>query len=285
MIASRGWLLKGRSETALKVAQGYHAVADETQWKARWRFTELIEARDLWLAMLGRRKHLVKAVRRDGLPPVMDRLVLLGMHWGPSVLALELFRDAGLAPRFVYRRVPAEVVWIAPFYFLYLKLLVAYIRRACDGRDIPVPGARSELVSALDEPGTPVILLDAPITSEGRSMRQRVLHREAEFYRDGLELLATHRARCVLYTLGLDDEGVNTLRCGEVFEPASAEDLLENYAEMMSQCLARDSAQWRLWHAAGQLFRGPADAAPASGGIAGSHKDALPVATRTPPAA
>jgi len=273
------------------VAQAYLAVADEAQWKARWRHTELFEARDLWLVMLGRRKALMNVVCPDGLPAVMDRLVLLGMHWGPSVLALQFFRDAGLAPRFVYRKVPVEIRWIAPFYYLYLKLLVVYIRRACGGRDIPVPGARSELVNALDEPGSPVILLDAPITAEGRSMRQRVLHLEAEFYRDGLELLAAHRAHCVLYTLGLDDKGTNTLRCSEVFQPDSAEDLLEKYCEMMSQCLAADSAQWRLWHAAGQLFRSQVDAEPgvtepplAEPSLTEPAELPQPVATRTPPA-
>ena len=238
------------------MAQRFVAVEDEARWKSRWRLVELVEARDLWLALLGRRKVLTRAVHQHGMPRATDRLVLLGMHWGPSVLALALFRDAGLDPRFVYRKVPGEIARVAPFHYLYLKLLVAYIRRMCAGRDISVPGARKVLHNALGERGTPVVLLDAPITSTGHSVWGRVLDQKTEFYRDGPELLVEGQARCVLYTLGLAPDGTNVLTCSEPFQPGSAEQLLQRYAEWMTQCLTTDSAQWRLWHAAQQLFRG-----------------------------
>ncbi|MGH8034644.1 MAG: hypothetical protein ACREO9_05415, partial [Lysobacterales bacterium] len=233
-IAQRAWLLKARSEAAVQVAREHLAVDDEAQWKTRWRLTELFEARDLWFSMLGRSKVLTGSVRKEGMPVAMDRLVLLGMHWGPSVLALQLFRDAGLAPRFVYRKVALDILWRTPFHYLYLKLLVAYIRRICAGRDITVPGARSELIVALNEPGTPVVLLDAPITTKGHFIRGKVVGLEADFYRDGLDLLVAGQARCVLFVLGMDPGGNNVLSCKEAFQPGSAEHLLERYTEMMT---------------------------------------------------
>ncbi|MGH8035049.1 MAG: hypothetical protein ACREO9_07485, partial [Lysobacterales bacterium] len=78
------------------------------------------------------------------------------------------------------------------------------------------------------------------------------------------DLLVAGQARCVLFVLGMDPGGNNVLSCKEAFQPGSAEHLLERYTEMMTQYLVNDSAQWRLWHAAGQLFRYSPDNDPAS---------------------
>jgi len=273
-VSQRGWLLNARSDAALRAALEYIEVPDQASWKQRWRLAEMFEARDLWLCMLGRGQALTKRVRVHGIPLAADRLVMLGMHWGPSVLALRMFHQAGLAPRFVYRAVPAELLRAAPFHYAYLTLLVAYIRRVCRQRDIRVPGARKELTQALAEPGTPVILLDAPITRDGRALRGQILDQDADFFRDGLELLTTARARCVLYAMGMDENGANVLTCSNAFEPESPEALLQRYTAMMSRCLAGDSAQWRLWHAAGQLFRGPTEKTEAAGQTATTGQDA-----------
>jgi len=271
--AQRGWLLHARSEAALRAARRYLEVTDEEDWKARWRLVELMEARDLWLSMLGRRRAVSRGVRALGLPEADDSLVLIGMHWGPSVLALQLFRDAGLRPRFVYRQPAAQKRTAAPFSYVYLRLLVAYIRRNCDGNDIAVPGARKELETATSRPGSPVILLDAPITHTARSTRTPVGSLEADFNRDAPELLVEGKARCVLYALGLDESGHLVLECEPGFVPRSAEELMEAFASLMSRYIARDSAQWRLWHAAEQLFRTPAGAghAASAGPVASAH--------------
>ncbi len=257
-IAGKGWLLQARSSASLALAQRFVSVADAHNWKVRWRLTELMEARDLWFSMLGRRKALLRGVRQTGVPQVADRLVLIGMHWGPSVLALQLFRAAGLAPRFVHRTVRPEVMRASPFYYFYLRLLVAYIHRICEGREITVPGARRELEAAQSEAGSPVILLDAPITQSAQPISITVGRLRAELNADGPKLLVNGKALCVLYSMGLDESGTNVLNCAEPFVPGSVDQLLQRFADLMSQHLTQDSAQWRLWHAADQLFRQPA---------------------------
>jgi hypothetical protein len=264
-IARRGWLLEARSAAALAMAQRFVPVANEHRWKVRWRLTELIEPRDLWFSMLGRGKVLARAVRQQGMPELADNLVLIGMHWGPSVLALQLFYDAGHAPRFVYRQVNHEIRRSTPIHYLYLRLLVAYIRRVCAGREIVVPGARRELETAQREPGSPVILLDAPTTRSGRSIKLKVGNLEAEFNRDGAEQLVAGKSHCVLYSLGMDDSGANVLNCSEPFAPDSAEQLMQRFAGLMFRSIGKDSAQWRLWHAADQLFRKPSAGAKTPG--------------------
>jgi hypothetical protein len=239
------------------MAQRFVPVVNEHRWKVRWRLTELIEPRDLWFSMLGRGKVLARAVRQQGMPALADNLVLIGMHWGPSVLALQLFYDAGHAPRFVYRSVSPEIRRSTPFHYLYLRLLVAYIRRICAGHDIVVPGARRELETAQREPGSPVILLDAPTTRSARSIKVKVGNLEAEFSRDGAEQLVAGKSLCVLYSLGMDDSGANVLNCGAPFVPDSAEQLMQRFADLLFRSIGKDSAQWRLWHAADQLFRNP----------------------------
>jgi hypothetical protein len=254
-ISQRAWLLKARSAGALDSARHYVQVTDQATWKARWRLVELTEARDLWFFMAGRHKATLRRVRQQGVPQVMKRLVLIGMHWGPSVLALQLFRDGGLAPRFVYRKISADIRRAAPFHYLYLCLLVRYIRSVCVGRDIAVPGALKQLEAAAAETGTPVILLDAPTTRPDRSILTTVGDLVAEFNSDGPEWLVTGNSAVVLYSLGFNVAGARELRCSEPFTPESTRALMQQFGDFMAQHLADDSAQWRLWHAADQLFR------------------------------
>lgn len=254
-IARRAWLLAARSAAALDSALRFVEVKDEARWKARWRLVELAEARDLWFFMAGRRKAPLRSVCQQGMPPVTNRLVLIGMHWGPSVLALQLFRDAGLAPRFVYRKVSPDIRRAAPFHYLYLRLLVRYIRTVCAGRDITVPGALKQLEAAATEPGTPVILLDAPTTRPDRSVKAQVGDLVAEFSSDGPEWLVTGKSTVVLYSLGFNTAGASELRCSKPARPESIRALMLQFGHFMGQHLEEDSAQWRLWHAADQLFR------------------------------
>jgi hypothetical protein len=260
-IAQRAWLLKTRSLAALASAQRFIPVQDEAGWKARWRLVELTEARDSWFFMAGRRRKLLSSVRQQGMPVATDRLVLIGMHWGPSILALPLFRDAGLAPRFVYRQVGPDIRRAAPFNYLYLCMQVRFIRSVCAGRDITVPGALKQLEAAAAEPGTPVILLDAPTTRPDRSILTAVGDLVVEFNSDGPEWLVTGNSTVVLYSLGFNAAGVRELRCSEPFTPESTQALMQQFSHFMAQHLADDSAQWRLWHAADQLFRNPGNEA------------------------
>ncbi len=259
-VARRGWLLQSRSELALLQAQRFISIDDTKRWRQHWRLVEMMEARDLWLAVAGRSASISKRIKVHSLPSAQVGLVLLGMHYGPTAIVLRIFQQAGLGPRFVYRGIGAELRRLVPFQWLYSKLNVRYIRQSCSGREIAVPGARSKLETALKEAGTPVILLDAPVTRGGQSIHARVLGLDTEFSGEGPQLLVEGQARCVHYWLEVDENGERELHFGpapvnQIGQPHTAEQLVQDYAGLMSARLTANSAHWRLWHAADQLFR------------------------------
>ena len=255
LIAKRGWLLESRSELALQQARHFVAIADANCWKCSWRLVEMMEARDLWLCVVGRWGSISRRIRIHNMPKARIGLVLLGMHYGPTAIVLNILQKEGLGPRFVYRGIDRELRRLVPFQWLYSKLNVKYIRQSCQGRDISVPGARSKLQAALGETGTPVILLDAPVYREGQSIHSEVLGLDAEFSGEGPALLAESGASCVHYWLELKDSGERELYFGPPGQPRSAEQLVADFADLMSRKLSDNSAHWRLWHAADQLFR------------------------------
>jgi len=255
MVARRGWLLQSRSELALQQAQKFIVVTDTVAWQRSWRLVEMMEARDLWLAVAGRSNSISRRIHLHNLPQARTGLVLLGLHYGPTAIVLKILQQAGLGPRFVYRGADAELRRLVPFQWLYSKLNVTYIKRTCRGRDITVPGARGKLEAALKEPGTPVILLDAPVTREGRSIHAEVLGLRTEFSGEGPALLAANAASCVHYWLDVNENGEREFHFSPSAQARSAEQLIEEFAALLSRKLQDNSAHWRLWHAADQLFR------------------------------
>ena len=243
---------------ALQAATPYVDIAEGEAWKYRWRLAELSDARDMWYCLLGRSGALSAHLQCGGLPAPETGLVLVGAHWGTGLRALVAFRQARLQPRFVYRKVERAILRAAPFQYLYLKGLVVCIDRLSAGRAIEVPGARRAFQAALTEPGSPVILLDAPALNPGVSMCASVLDRQAEFNRNGAAVLAEGGARCVFYSSGVSASGEAELECTTAASCNNAERLMQDYGAFLTRLLHRDSAQWRLWHAAPQFFRDPA---------------------------
>lgn len=254
--AGKGWVLATRSRLASETAAKLIYIPNHDEWRRRWRLVELTEARDTWFCRAGRVRGLVKGVSVDGpIPEAKGRLALIGLHWGPSVLALEVFRQHGLAPRFVHRPVDIALRRRAPFQYAYLQVLVQVIRRCCAGRPIVVPGAKASLQDALQAPGTPVLLMDAPPTSGRRVLRVSLLERTVTLAADGIELLTEAQAECVFFALGLDADGNGKqLDYAQALRPDTARELATGIAHHFNRHVLQDSAQWRLWHAAGQLF-------------------------------
>jgi len=255
LVARRGWLLQSRSEFALQQARQFVAIEDASAWQCSWRLVEMMEARDLWLCVVGRSGSISRCIQIQDVPQAAKGLVLLGMHYGPTAIVLQILKQAGLGPRFVYRGIDRELRRLVPFQWLYSKLNVRYIRQSCQGRDISVPGGRNKLAAALGEAGTPVVLLDAPVTREGQSIHAEVLGLDTEFSGDGPALLVAGGACCVHYWLEVDEVGGRVLYFGPPSRPQSADQLVAEFADLMSCKLRDNSAPWRLWHAADQLFR------------------------------
>ena len=252
-IAHRGLLLNGRSETFVVEAGKYVRLDEPENWKARWRLTELSDARDAWYCFFGRSRALAKSADHTDLS-VAQGAVLVGAHWGIGLRALVVFRHAGLQPRFVYRRVEPDFLRFAPFQYLYLQVLVRCIRRVCGKRSIEVPGARRAFESALAETGSPVILLDAPAMNPETALMARVHGHTIAFNRDGARLLAEKEVQCCFYSVGVRWKGAAKLHCSAPFTPSSDGEMIQAYGDFLDGLLENDSAQWRLWHAAAQFF-------------------------------
>lgn len=254
--ATRGWVLGTRSQMACETAGRLMFIPDRQEWRRRWRLVELTEARDVWFCWLGRTRGLLAQMEIDGVGPGAESgQALIGLHWGPSILALVALRRMGLAPRFVHRPVETAIRRLAPFQYAYLLIMVRVINAACEGRAITVPGARAGLAEALAEPGLPVLLMDAPPTQGLRVIRVNLLGRTTTLAADGLRLLAERRARCTFYAMGLDRTGVGKqLSFTVTITTDSPRELATLVADHFNRFVLADSAQWRLWHAAGQLF-------------------------------
>ena len=118
-----------------------------------------------------------------------------------------------------------------------------------------MPGARGKIEAALTEPGTPLILLDAPMARAGQSFLVQVLGVKTEFSGEGSQLLVDRGARCVYYWMEVSDTGERLLRFMPSSGPPTAELLIQEFADQLSARLQHNSAHWRLWHAADQFFR------------------------------
>jgi len=260
--AGRGWILKTRSRQASDTAARLMYLADPAAWRQKWRLVELTEARDVWFILLGRQEALLERVQIEGEPPVPgDGQALIGLHWGPSVLALAAFRRLGLKPRFVYRHVESDIRRQAPFQYLYLRLVVRVIDRCCGGGAITVPGAKAELATALEGPETPVLLMDAPPVRDRRVLMVNLLERRAPISADGIELLANRHARCTFFAMSLDiDNEGKQLVFTESVSTDDPRELASMIAAHFNRFVLHDSSQWRLWHAARQLFNLDLDA-------------------------
>lgn len=262
--AARGWVLRARSQQACEAARRWSGpIADAAAWRRRWRLTELSDARDCWYYVAGRAGRLLDAIRVEGDWPVpRPGLVLLGLHWGTGILALELFRRAGLQPRFVYRGIDRDGRNLAPFLYLYQAMTIRAIDKACAGRAIATPGAATSLQQALGDQGTPVLLLDAPPELGRRVAEARLLGQPARLAAGGMEMLAARNAQCQLFDLGLEAHGPGrVLRMQPVQTARGVADIQGMVSGQFDRLVGTDSAQWRLWHVAEQLF-GPAAASP-----------------------
>jgi lauroyl/myristoyl acyltransferase len=249
--------MTARSVSACDAAVKHFDIEDRATWEQTWRMLELVEARDMWFCLLGRRRSLLSRVTVEGPHPPTDRqTMLILMHWGTNVMAMEWFRRAGLRPRLVYRHVVPELRRRAPFQWFYLKAMVVYIRRVCDGRAIGVPGGKSDIDNALERGDNVVMAMDVPVLGNRRVREVKFLGKTVRLHADGFDLVARTDAPCQFFYMGFDDETGSSKHM--VFTQPIVENDPSSLAEVVGrefdQCVRTDSAQWRLWHAARQLF-------------------------------
>jgi hypothetical protein len=256
-MAAWRWLLAGEAAESLHRAAEYTAIGDTREWKRRWRTVVMLEARDLGLMMWGRGRSVFGEIGgAEQIGEARDS-VLVGMHWGPSISILGLLKSRGLGPLLVYRPVERSILRHRPFYYYYLAFSVRYIRKTCGERAIAIRGAGDALRRELPRPGTSVVVLDAPPAPGRSTIGGTVLERPVKYNAGFPGILEASGREYRFYAISLQEgeTGLKKLDLTPARRPESQEQLMGDYCQFLTEHLRKDSAQWRIWTAAGQFFQ------------------------------
>lgn len=214
----------------------------------RWAWTTLMEAAQAWRLLLGLRPRL----RVDGRWPQAPGFLAAGMHYGSGITALWHLREAGLAPRFVFRPVGRHDLPGRPVKFVWYRLRTRLIERLCPDGPITTGGAGEVIVDSLGRGhATPVLLFDTP-SPQSSDWRLRVGRGEIALRAGGARLFSRIRPEVAFFTVSLDPEtGAETLAI-ERLQPEHS--LRDQIMERMHATMRADPGQWLLWRGAAGLF-------------------------------
>lgn len=251
------WVLSMEADAAWTSASGYVDTGDEKIWKARWKQVEMLDVRDMYMMSFGRTNSVLGEIECDmPLETVRDR-VLIGMHWGPSISILKLLQVAGLSPAFPFRRPEKQIMRVRPFYYLFVMLAARHIVKTMGERAVPIGGASKVLRTMMDQPGSVIVLVDAP-PKEGRTtLNATVIGKNAVFDAGFPNILADNHKEYVFYAISLQAGGLvrKKLELMGPFSSSDAQEFLQRYAAFLDRHLSSDSAQWRIWQVAQQFWK------------------------------
>lgn len=250
------WLLSAKSDAAWTMAGEFVDPGDELQWKIRWKQVELLDVRDLYLITFGRSRAVLAEIECEVPIEMAKDRVIIGMHWGPSISILKMLAVAGLNPAIPYRPPARHILRIRPFYYLFLRLACRYLVKTMHERAVMVGGAGRKLSALLDQPGSVVVVMDAPPMEGHPTLASPVLHRDAVFSAGFPTILVDKRKEYTFYALSLHSDGSlrKRLELQGPFSSDNVQTFLQGYTRFLDRHLLSDSAQWRIWHAARQFW-------------------------------
>jgi len=251
------WVLSMEAQAAWSGVADYVDAGDEQVWKARWKQVEMLDVRDMYMMSFGRTDSVLEEVECDTPLEVVRDTVLIGMHWGPSISILKLLQVAGLSPALPYRRPEKHIFRIRPFFYVFVSLAARHIVKTMGERAVPIGGAGKVLRAMMDQPGSVIVVMDAPPREGRATLKSPVLGREAIFDAGFPTILADKEKSYVFYALSLQPGGLvkKKLELEGPFNSSEAQEFVEQYAGFLDRHLASDPAQWRIWHVAQQMFR------------------------------
>ncbi len=125
-------------------------------------------------------------------------------------------------------------------------------------RAMPIGGAGKSLRAIMDQPGSPIVVMDAPPRQGKPTLSSTVLGKNAIFDSGFPAILTGNEKQYVFYAISLQP-GQSVKKKFELEGPyssAEAQDFIDKYAGFLDRHLSADSAQWRIWHAAEQFWQG-----------------------------
>jgi hypothetical protein len=250
------WVLSAEAEAAWSSMGGYVEVVDEQAWKARWKQVEMLDARDLFLMSFGRTGSVLDEIECETPLEIVRDKVLIGMHWGPSISILKLLQVAGLSPALPYRRPEKHILRTRPFFYMFVSLATRHIVKTMSERAVPIGGAGKVLRAMMDQPGSVIVVMDAPPRADRATLKSTVLGKNAIFDAGFPNILADNEKQYVFYALSLQAGGLvrKKLELEGPFSSNEAQEFVSEYAEFLGRHLASDPAQWRIWHVAKQFW-------------------------------
>jgi hypothetical protein len=250
------WVLGSEAQAAWSGVSDYVDAGDEKVWKARWKQVEMLDARDCYMMSFGRTRSVLNEIECDTPVDIVTDTVLIGMHWGPSISILKLLQVNGLNPALPWRRPERQIFRIRPFYYIFLSLAARHIVKTMGERAVPIGGAGKVLRAMMDQPGSVIVVMDAPPREGRATLRAEVLGKSAVFDSGFPSILADKKKSYVFYALSLQPGGLvkKQLELEGPFTSDEAREFLDRYAAFLDRHLAADPAQWRIWHVAGQFW-------------------------------
>lgn len=250
------WLLAEEANAAFSNVSAYVDPGDEKVWKARWKQVEMLDVRDMYLMSFGRTSSVLAEVECDTPLEVVRDKVLIGMHWGPSISILKLLQVNGLNPALPFRRPEKDIFWIRPFFYLFVTLAARHIVKTMGERAVAIGGAGKALRAMMDQPGSVIVVMDAPPRRDRAELNATVLGKKARFDAGFPTILADNNKEYVFYALNLQPGGLvrKKLELEGPFSCNNPQDFVDQYADFLSRHLANDPAQWRIWHVASQFW-------------------------------
>jgi hypothetical protein len=250
------WVLSTEAEAAWSSMGGYVEAVDEQAWKARWKQVEMLDARDLFLMSFGRTGSVLDEIECETPLEIVRDKVLIGMHWGPSISILKLLQVAGLSPALPYRRPEKHILRTRPFFYMFVSLATRHIVKTMSERAVPIGGAGKVLRAMMDQPGSVIVVMDAPPRADRATLKSTVLGKNAIFDAGFPNILADNEKQYVFYALSLQAGGLvrKKLELEGPFSSNEAQEFVSEYAEFLGRHLASDPAQWRIWHVAKQFW-------------------------------
>ena len=143
-----------------------------------------------------------------------------------------------------------------PFFYLFVTLAARYIVKTLGERAVPIGGAGKALRAMIDQPGSVIVLMDAPPKADRPTLNAEVIGKNAIFAAGFPNILADNHKEYIFYTINLQPGGLirKKLELTGPFSASEAQEFIQQYADFLDRHLSSDSAQWRFWHVADQFW-------------------------------
>lgn len=243
-------LYRPQTLTALAAAQGVMAVPDPDRWQHHFRLMQLIDHSDLYLCHWRSDRWLARYIMAQGDPWPADGKPFLGVtfHWGAGLWVFRHLRQHGVKAAWLFRSNDSSGPPAQRLQAWYRRRRVAEVERGGDSAAIPTGGAIRRLQETLESGRSVVALIDVPPAGPDRSLPVALLDRPAYLPRGLIRFAVANRIPVVGFIMGLDwRTGRRILMIRRNLPNQHEQALAGAIAQLLSEAITTDSAQWHFW--------------------------------------